>query len=79
MHFKPFFSLLILISSFSINAYEEKKDFSHLSNFLEKEVNKGRYPGFLTLIKKNGDFIYSEVVGFNDFDKKIPLKKDSCC
>ena len=42
-----------------ITADEASYDFSSLSNFLQKEIMKGRYPGFLTLIQKDGKLIYS--------------------
>ena len=77
MHLKIFFYLLILIFSFPTYSENKNYDFPSLSSFLEKEVKKGRYPGFLTYIKKNGNLIYSEVVGFNDVKNKTPLKEDS--
>ena len=60
-----------------ITADEASYDFSSLSNFLQKEITKGRYPGFLTLIQKDGKLIYSEVLGYNDVKNKISLKRDS--
>ena len=77
MHLKIFFYFLILIFSFPTYSDNKTYDFPSLSSFLEKEVKKGRYPGFLTYIKKNGNLIYSEVVGFNDVKNKTPLKEDS--
>ena len=73
MQLKKLIYLLILI--FSLPTYSEDKnyDFPSLSSFLEKEVKKGRYPGFFTYIKKNGNLIYSEVVGFNDVKNKTCL------
>ena len=68
MHLKIFFYLLILILSFPTYSENKTYDFPALSSFLEKEVKKGRYPGFLTHIKKNGYIIYSELVGFNDVE-----------
>ena len=77
MQLKIFFYLSILIFSIPNYSNETEYEFPSLTKFLEKEVKKGRYPGFLTYIKKNGNLIYSEVIGFKDVENKIPLKEDS--
>ncbi len=69
--------LFLLAFTIPIKANEDSYDFSSLSNFLQKEVKKGRYPGFLTLIQKDGKIIYSEVLGYNDVKNKTSLKRDS--
>jgi CubicO group peptidase (beta-lactamase class C family) len=74
-------TILIYISfilfSFSVSGENESYNFSSLSKFLNKEISKGRYPGFLTLIKKDGKVIYQDVSGFNDVKNKTPLQRDS--
>ena len=79
MKFKLKILTIFFFSAFTIpiTADETSYDFSSLSNFLQKEIKKGRYPGFLTLIQKDGKLIYSEVLGYNDVKNKIPLKRDS--
>ena len=74
-------TILIYISfilfSFSVSGENESYNFSSLSKFLNKEISKGRYPGFLTLIKKDGKLIYQDVSGFSDVKNKTPLQRDS--
>ena len=52
MQLKIFFYLSILIFSIPNYSNETEYEFPSLTKFLEKEVKKGRYPGFLTYIKK---------------------------
>ena len=65
--------LFLLAFTITIKENEDSYDFSSLSKFLQKEVKKGRYPGFLTLIQKDGKIIYSEVLGYNDVKNKTFL------
>ena len=44
---------------------------------MQAEVDKGNIPGMVVMISRKGKLVYSEVVGYQDKDAGIPLKKDS--
>ena len=77
LHLKILIYISFILFSFSVVGENESYNFSSLSKFLNKEISKGRYPGFLTLIKKDGKVIYQDVSGFNDVKNKTPLQRDS--
>lgn len=77
LHLKILIYISFILFSFSVIGENESYNFSSLSKFLNKEISKGRYPGFLTLIKKDGKIIYQDVSGFNDVKNKTPLQRDS--
>ena len=77
LRFKILIYISFILFSFSVSGENESYNFSSLSKFLNKEISKGRYPGFLTLIKKDGKLIYQDVSGFNDVKNKTPLQRDS--
>ena len=77
LHLKILIYISFILFSFSVIGENESYNFSSLSKFLNKEISKGRYPGFLTLIKKDGKVIYQDVSGFNDVKNKTPLQRDS--
>ena len=77
LHLKILIYISFILFSFSVSGENESYNFSSLSKFLNKEISKGRYPGFLTLIKKDGKVIYQDVSGFNDVKNKTPLQRDS--
>ena len=69
--------IFFILFSITVSGSNESYNFSSLSKFLNKEISKERYPGFLTLIKKDGKLIYQSVLGFSDVEDKTPLKRDS--
>ena len=78
MHLVKFLILTLFAASFYANDISiGQKDFSRLTKMLHKEVRKGNYPGFFTLIQKDGDLIYSDIVGFSNLEENIKLQKDS--
>jgi CubicO group peptidase (beta-lactamase class C family) len=77
LRFKILIYISFILFSFSVSGENESYNFSSLSKFLNKEISKGRYPGFLTLIKKDGKLIYQDVSGFSDVKNKTPLQRDS--
>lgn len=77
LHLKILIYISFILFSFSVSGENESYNFSSLSKFLNKEISKGRYPGFLTLIKKDGKVIYQDVSGFSDVKNKTPLQRDS--
>ena len=72
--YKKLTLLLILFSSLLIS---KNYDFSSYTDFLDKEIKKGNFPGFVTLIYKNGEVIFSDNRGFSDIEEGTPLNKDS--
>ena len=72
--YKKLTLLLILFSSLIIS---KNYDFSNYTDFLDKEIKKGNFPGFVTLIYKNGEVIFSDNRGFSDIEERTPLNKDS--
>ena len=54
LHLKILIYISFILFSFSVSGENESYNFSSLSKFLNKEISKGRYPGFLTLIKRTG-------------------------
>ena len=44
---------------------------------MQVEVDKGNIPGMVIMVSRKGKLVYSEVVGYQDKDAGIPLKKDS--
>ena len=72
---KKYFYLSLL--SLSIFSFSADYDFSGYTKYLNKEINKGNYPGFVTLIYQNGEIIFSDTRGFSDIEDQIPLNEDS--
>ncbi len=72
--YKNFSLVLILFSSLLVS---KNYDFSSYTDFLDKEIKKGNFPGFVTLIYKNGEVIFSDNRGFSDIEEGTPLNKDS--
>ncbi len=71
---KYFYLTLLFLSIFSFSA---DYDFSGYTKYLNKEINKGNYPGFVTLIYQNGEIIFSDTRGFSDIEEQVPLNEDS--
>lgn len=46
-------------------------------DWLKADVEKGRVPGAVVLIIRDGQVVVHEAVGWADKDKKIPMKRDS--
>lgn len=78
MHFIKFLIFILFTSSFYADDVSiGQKDFSRLTKMLHKQVKKGNYPGFFTLIQKDGELIYSDIVGFSNIEEGVKLDKDS--
>ena len=45
--------------------------------WLKADVEKGRIPGAVVLIARNGQVLLHEAVGWADKDKKVPMRRDS--
>ena len=44
---------------------------------MQAEVDKGNIPGMVIMVNRKGKLVYSEVIGYQDKNAAIPLKKDS--
>lgn len=44
---------------------------------MQAEVDKGNIPGMVIMVNRRGKLVYSEVIGYQDKDAGVPLKKDS--
>jgi CubicO group peptidase (beta-lactamase class C family) len=48
-----------------------------ITDWLKADVEKGRIPGAVVLLVRDGQVVLHEAVGWADKDKQIPMKKDS--
>lgn len=48
-----------------------------IAQFFQSEVDKGAIPGAVVLVARNGKVVYREAVGYQDREKKIPMKTDA--
>ena len=71
---KKYFYLSLLF--FSIFSFSADYDFSGYTKYLNKEINKGNYPGFVTLIYQNGEIIFSDIKEVKLLDQLIFLPQD---
>ncbi len=69
--------LYLYLLTFSVFCYSGDYDFSNYTKFLSKEIKNGNFPGFVTLIYKNGKVIFSDSRGFADIEDNISLNEDS--
>src|ERR1700730_9598870 len=47
------------------------------TQFFQSEVDKGAIPGAVLLVARNGKVVYRQAIGYQDRDKKTPLKTDA--
>ena len=50
-----------------------------LSTVFQSDVDKGAIPGAVVLIARDGKVVFFEAFGFQDREKRIPMKPDSIC
>src|SRR5438445_2336540 len=50
---------------------------SAIVDWLKADVEKGRIPGAVVLVARDGQILLHEAVGWQDKDKKIPMQRDS--
>jgi CubicO group peptidase (beta-lactamase class C family) len=82
-------SVLLLLCAISAAAQElpkasrpEEAGFSserlnRITTFFQSEVDKGAFPGAVLVVARNGKIVYRQVVGYQDREKKIPMKADT--
>ena len=69
--------LFLCFLVFTIFSHADEYDFSAYTKYLSKEIKKGNYPGFVTLIYQNGEVIFSDTRGYADIEDQVPLNEDS--
>jgi CubicO group peptidase (beta-lactamase class C family) len=47
---------------------------ARITNFFQGETDKGAVPGAVLLIARNGKLVYFQALGFQDREKKVPMK-----
>jgi CubicO group peptidase (beta-lactamase class C family) len=50
---------------------------NHITQFFQSEVDKGAIPGAVLVVARNGKIVYRQALGYQDREKKIPMKVDS--
>jgi CubicO group peptidase (beta-lactamase class C family) len=48
-----------------------------ITQFFQSEVDKGEVPGVVIIVGRNGKIAYRQSIGYQDREKKIPMKVDS--
>ena len=48
-----------------------------LTSAFQTEVENGKIPGAVVLVARNGKIAYYEAIGFQDREKKLPMRRDS--
>jgi CubicO group peptidase (beta-lactamase class C family) len=48
-----------------------------LTKFFQSEVDRGAIPGAVLLVARNGKTVYRQAIGFQDREKKSPMKPDA--
>lgn len=46
-----------------------------IDNFVNEYVTKGRIPGAVVFIARNGKIVYHKAFGYSDIENKVTLKK----
>jgi len=50
---------------------------NRITQFFQSEVDKGAIPGAVLVVARNGKTVYRQAIGYQDREKKIPMKVDS--
>lgn len=50
---------------------------ARITTFFQSEVDKGALPGAVIVVARNGKMVYRQAVGFQDREKKTPMKPDA--
>src|SRR5262249_26308820 len=55
----------------------DSQKLSAIVDWLKADVEKGRIPGAVVLVARNGQVVLNEAVGWADKDKKVPMRRDT--
>jgi CubicO group peptidase (beta-lactamase class C family) len=50
---------------------------AHLTQFFQGQVDKGAIPGVVLIVARNGKIVYRQAIGYQDREKKAPMKPDA--
>ena len=50
---------------------------ARITQFFQSEVDQGAIPGAVLVVARNGKVVYRQAVGYQDREKKIPMKTDA--
>ena len=50
---------------------------NRITQFFQSEVDKDALPGAVVIVARNGKIVYRQAVGYQDREKKLPMKVDS--
>ncbi len=79
-----FFSLAVSVSAQDLTKISrpEEAGFSserlaRITQFFQSEVDQGAIPGAVLVVARNGKIVYRQAIGYQDREKKIPMKADA--
>ena len=85
-HFVAVFTLLLSLCALAQDVTKlskpEEAGFSserlgRVTQFFQSEVDKGALPGAVLVVARNGKVVYRQAIGYQDREKKIPMKADA--
>ena len=50
---------------------------ARITKFFQSEVDRGAIPGAVLVVARNGKTVYRQAIGYQDREKKIPMKPDA--
>jgi CubicO group peptidase (beta-lactamase class C family) len=50
---------------------------ARITQYFQSEVDKGAVPGAVLVVSRNGKVVYRQAIGYQDREKKIPMKTDA--
>jgi CubicO group peptidase (beta-lactamase class C family) len=50
---------------------------NRITQFFQSQVDKGAIPGAVVVVGRNGKIVYRQAIGYQDREKKLPMKVDS--
>jgi CubicO group peptidase (beta-lactamase class C family) len=50
---------------------------ARITQFFQSEVDQGAIPGAVLVVARNGKVVYRQAIGYQDREKKIPMKTDA--
>src|SRR3954471_769518 len=50
---------------------------ARITQFFQSEVDQGAIPGAVLMVSRNGKVVYRQAIGYQDREKKTPMKSDA--
>lgn len=70
-----FFALVFSIPGFSQSKFSSER-LDRYDEFFQSEIEKGKLPGIVTLIYKDGEKVHESALGYSDIAGKKPMRTD---